>query len=168
VLIEVPGDAASMTLAVWVRLDGLDRPYNVLLASEEWNRQGAVNWRLQNRGVLELQVNNGLSQKQLTSSVPCVMQPGDFHRWMSLVAVYDGESGTVSQYHDGVLLGVSKLKAVVPLAIGKAEIANWTGSGKGSRQIRYFNGRFGELLIFKEALSAEDIAELHQNGNKYQ
>jgi len=56
---------------------------------------------------------------------------------------------------------------VVPLAIGKAEIANWTGTGKGSRQTRYFNGRIGELLIFDEALSAKEIAELYQNGDKY-
>lgn len=112
-------------------------------------------------------MNNGLSQKGFISSVPLVMQSGDFHRWMSLVAAYDGESGTVSHYRNGALLGVSKLKATVPLAIGKAEIANWTGSGNGSRQIRYFNGRFGELLIFREALSAKEIEELHQNGNKY-
>jgi len=36
-----------------------------------------------------------------------------------------------------------------------------------SRQIRQFNGRIGELMVFSEALSAEEITKLHQNGNKY-
>ncbi|MEM1294660.1 MAG: LamG-like jellyroll fold domain-containing protein [Verrucomicrobiota bacterium] len=167
VIIEVPGSAASVTLAVWVRLDQLNRPYNMLLASQEWNRLGAVHWRIQKRGVLELQVHNGLSQQQYTSSAPLVMQTGDFHRWMSLVAVYDGERGVVSQYRNGALLGISRLKKVVPVTIDTAEIANWTGSGKGSRQIRSFNGRFGELMIFDEALSAKEISELHRTGDKY-
>ena len=61
---------------------------------------------------------------------------------------------------------LDQLNKVVPLVIGKAEIANRTHPDKGSK-IRHFNGRIGELLIFNDALSASEIAELHQNGNKY-
>jgi len=167
VLIEVPGRANAITLAIWVRLDRFDSHYSVLLHSQVWERPGAVHWRILRRGAMELVVNNGRSSSQKTSSVPCVLQPGDFHRWMSLVVVYDGERGAVSQYRNGVLLGVADLTKVVPIAIGKAEIANRTRSDKGSQKTRHFNGRIGELLIFNKSLSAAEIAELHQNGDKY-
>jgi len=86
---------------------------------------------------------------------------------MSLVAVYDGQYGTISQYRNGNLLGVFKLNRAVRVEIGKAEIANRIHPSKGSKRTRNFNGRIGELLIFNEALSASEIAELHHNGNKY-
>jgi len=132
-----------------------------------WHRPGAVQWRLQKRGALELRVNSGLNPKQETASVTLFMQPNDFHRWVCLAAVYDGQRRTVSQYRNGVLLGVSTLNKVVPLAIGKAEIGNRISITKSTKKIRHFNGRFGELMIFNEALAADEIAEIHQNGDKY-
>jgi hypothetical protein len=167
VLIEVQEIANSMTLVTWVRMDRSLNPYSLLLHSHFWQRPGAVQWRIQKRGSIELQVNNGQSPKQETSDAPLDMQPGDFQRWMSLAAVYDGQRGIVSQYRNGILLGVSKPEKMVPLEIGKAEIANRIGPDEDSRKIRHFNGRIGELMIFNEALSASEIAELHQNGNKY-
>ncbi|MEM1297098.1 MAG: LamG-like jellyroll fold domain-containing protein [Verrucomicrobiota bacterium] len=167
VRIDVPGRTHSMTLAAWVRLDRFDGQQSVLLDSEEWERKGAVHWRILRRGALELVVNNGLSSKEKTSSVPCTLQTGDFHRWMCLVAVYDGEKGIVSQYRNGDLLGVTNLSEMVPVEVGLAEIANRTRTDSGSQKVRRFNGRFGELMIFKEALSASEISKLHENGNKY-
>ena len=47
------------------------------------------------------------------------------------------------------------------------EIGNRTRTEKGSQKIRHFNGRFGALMIFDEALSESEISDLHKDGNKY-
>jgi hypothetical protein len=164
VRIEVPGTPSSVTLSLWVRIDRLDRQYNVLLASEAWDREGAVHWRFQNRGSIQLQVNNGLSHQYCNSTAPFILKPSDFGRWMHLVAVYDDKKQQVFQYRDGELLGTAKLRKVVPVQIGRAEIGNWTGTGKGSRQVRHLNGRIDELVIFDQVLTQDEIRRLYRSG----
>ena len=93
------------------------------------------------------------------------MRPSDFGRWMQLAVVYDGEAEILTHYRDGEPLGVIPLPEVVPLAIGRAEIGNWTPPPHDSRQIRNFNGRMDELMIFDQALTATELARLYENGN---
>ena len=93
------------------------------------------------------------------------METSDFGRWIQLAVVYDGETGTVSRFRYGDLPGTVEQPVVVPLAIGRTEIGNWSPPPHNLRQIRHFNGRMDELLIFDQALTASEIAELYQNGN---
>ncbi len=164
VRIEVPDVADSMTLVTWVRIDGLDNQFNSLLLSDGWARPGALHWQIHKDGFVELAVWHGEKETH-NSRAPFVLRPFDFGRWVQLAVVYDGGSGTVAHYRDGQLSGVVALPAVVPLAIGKAEIGNWTPPEHNSRQVRQFNGRMDEMLIFSVALSEFEIQELYQNGN---
>lgn len=163
VLIEVPEVVESMTLFTWVRIDGFDNAFNSLLLSDGWDRPGAVHWQIRNQGEVELAVWHG-KEETPNSRAPFMMQPSDFGRWIQLAAVYDGEAGTVSHYRDGELTGVVELPHVVPLAIGKAEIGNWSPPAEKTRQVRNFNGRMDELIIFKNALSSQEIEALYHDG----
>ena len=164
VRIEVPGTSVSKTLLAWVRVDGLDTGFHSLLLSDGWDRTGAFHWQIHSKGYVELGVFVKDSDEINNSTAPLVMRPADFGRWMQLAVVYDGKAGTVSHYRDGALQGRVKLKEVVPLTIGNAEIGNWTPPPKDSRQIRQFNGRIDEMLIFDEALSDAEISQLHESG----
>jgi hypothetical protein len=164
VRIDVPGESSSLTLAAWLRIDGFDNQLHSLLLSDGWDRLGALHWQIHKDGFVELAVWNSIADRTNNSRASFVMQPSDFGRWMQLAVVYDGESSMVTHYRDGELLGAARLPTVVPLAIGNAEIGNWTPPPKDSRQIRHFNGRMDEMLIFEGALSANEIFELYQNG----
>mgnify|MGYP003639025626 CR=1 FL=1 len=164
VRVEVPGKFESMTLVTWVRVDGFDNQFHSLLLSDGWGRPGALHWQIHRDGFVELAVWNG-QIKTHNSRAPFLMAPADFGRWTQLAVAYDGGSGSVTHYRDGSLLGQIDLSVTVPLAIGKAEIGNWTPPQDDSRQVRQFNGRMDEMMIFNEALSAVKIQELYQHGN---
>jgi len=163
VRIEVPESMESMTLVTWVRVDGLDNAFNSLLLSDGWDRPGAVHWQILNTGEVELAVWHG-ERTTKNSRAPFVISPFDFGQWVQLAVVYDGNAGTVSHYRDGQLSGIVELPAVVPLSIGKAEIGNWTPTQDKARQVRQFNGRIDELLIFNTAFSDTEIHTLYQYG----
>jgi hypothetical protein len=78
--------------------------------------------------------------------------------------VYDGKAGTVSHYRDGARQGRVALKKVVPLAIGNAEIGNWTPPPEDARQTRQFNGRIDEMLLFDDVLTDAEINQLYTDG----
>ena len=159
VKIDIPGNHQSVTLATWVRIDGFDNQFHSLLLSDGWNHLGALHWQVHKEGFIELAIQN---QSKVTnnSRTPFVMQPSDFGRWMQLSTVYDGVGGEVHHYLNGQCIGTVSLPVTVPVHIGLAEIGNWT-PGKGNREVRNFNGRMDELLIFKKALSPREIANLY-------
>ncbi len=52
------------------------------------------------------------------------------------------------------------------IVIGDGELGNW-GLPQGSKprtEVRSFNGRMDEFLLFSEALNPEEIARLYQIG----
>lgn len=165
VRIEVPTVAKSMTLVSSLRVDGFDNVFHSLLLSEGWDRPGALHWQIHRDGFVELAVWHGETYGTNNSRAPFTMDPSDFGRWTQLAVVYDGETGMVSHFRDGDLLGKVELPAVVPLAIGKAEIGNWSPPRQDSRQIRHFNGRMDELLIFDVALTPAEIGAVYENWN---
>ncbi|MEM9366706.1 MAG: LamG domain-containing protein [Planctomycetota bacterium] len=162
--IEVPGKSSSLTMAAWLRIDGFDNQFHSLLLSDGWDRLGAVHWQIHRDGFVELAVWHSAVDRTNNSRASFEMRPSDFGRWMQLAVVYDGESSTVTHYRDGELLGSALLPTVVPLEIAKAEIANWTPPLDSSRQVRHFNGRMDEMLIFDSALPANEIVALYENG----
>lgn len=92
------------------------------------------------------------------------MSASDFGRWIQLAVVYNADNSSVTHYRDGNALGTVRLPVVVPIAIGKAEIGNWTPPPNDARQIRHFNGRIDEMLIFDKALPKNQIQDLYRNG----
>ena len=164
VKINIPSGQTSVTLVTWLRIDGFDNAFHSILLSEGWNRNGALHWQIHKDGFVELAVLISKDHRLNNSRAPFRMKPSDFGRWMQLAVVYDGKKGTVTHYRDDTLTGVVKLAKTVKIAIGKAELGNWTPPKLINRAIRNFNGRMDELLIFDGVLTHQDIKKLHENG----
>ncbi|MEM1294396.1 MAG: LamG-like jellyroll fold domain-containing protein, partial [Verrucomicrobiota bacterium] len=164
VRISVPNIVESMTLVAWVRIDGFDNRFSSLLLSDGWARPGALHWQIRDDLVAELAVWYGERQDTYNSNAPFVMEPSDFGRWMQLAVIYDGSSGMVTHFRDGSVLGTAMVDATIPLAIGNAEIGNWTPRPRSQREVRNFNGRIDELMIFDRALRPDELLELYHHG----
>ena len=88
---------------------------------------------------------------------------------MHLASVFDPEERYVAHYVNGEEIAREAIPDkffVDRLHIGNAEIGNW---GEPHREdpefaIRNLNGRMDELAIFRVALDAEEIAELHRRS----
>jgi hypothetical protein len=166
VRINIPGTYESMTLASWIRIDGLDNQVNSLMLSDGWDRLGAVHWQIFSSGFMELAVWNDSSQGSRQHShnhrSPFHVKPSDLGSWIHVAAVYDGEGKLVSFYRNGELIGTEKIQKVVPLEISKSQIGNW--SPKGHNEIRNFNGRIDDFAIYREVLPADEIKNLYMSG----
>lgn len=77
-----------------------------------------------------------------------------------VVAVYDGERRAMRLYHDGVLMSETE----VGFALSDIDGANnWLGRSQWV-QDRFAHMRYDEFRVYPRALSAEEIAELAQDG----
>jgi hypothetical protein len=164
VRIEVARAANSMSLVVWLRIDGFDNGFHSILLSDGWDRRGALHWQIHRDGFVELAVWHNDPAHTHNSRAPLPMSASDFGRWIQLAVVYNADNSSVTHYRDGNALGTVRLPVVVPIAIGKAEIGNWTPPPNDARQIRHFNGRIDEMLIFDKALPKNQIQDLYRNG----
>lgn len=153
----------SMTLATWIRIDGFDNAFSSLMLSDYWGREGAVHWQLMKEGYLELAVFSGLGLNH-NSRAEFIVRPYDFGSWVHLVTIYDGPNAKVIHYRDGVEIGVVKLKKVVPLKIGNANLGNWTTNNDKPSSIRNFNGRMDDFSIYSKVLGPEDVNKLYLEG----
>ena len=166
VRLTVPGVFESMTLAAWVRVQGLDRPINSLFMSDGFE-PGTVHWSIRRDGVLGLTViGERRGDYQIIASPP-VLELDQFGRWTHLAVVLDGEAKRVAHYVDGEPVGEAALRLSPPFQIGAAELGNWNPSGfpgKNPFLIRNFSGAMDEFALFDRALSPDEIRKLHSEG----
>ena len=67
----------------------------------------------------------------------------------------------VLYYLNSELFTARDMRGSAPWRFGHATIGNWDQPLSGSpTSIRNLNGRLAELMVFREALSAEEIARL--------
>jgi hypothetical protein len=86
---------------------------------------------------------------------------------MHVAATYDSKAGQVSHFHDGKLIGINEIKEPRPLGIGIADIGNWPYHewAEGTEfEMRNLNGAIDEFLIFKRALSPDEITQVFEAG----
>jgi hypothetical protein len=166
VLLHVPGEFESLTIAAWVRVGGLDRRLNSLFMCDGFE-PGTVHWLIRNDGVLGLTVfGPGTGNFQILASPP-VLTLDQFGIWLQLAVVLNGKTRQVIHYVDGVPVSRHTLKQRPPYRLGPAELGNWIapmGPNAASSQIRNFSGSFDEFVLFSRALSDADIHELYLQG----
>ena len=57
------------------------------------------------------------------------------------------------------------MQVPVRLSFGNVELGNWTSLDRDEPvPLRNFSGRIDEVVLFREALTAEEIAELYSAG----
>ncbi len=169
VRLNVPGELESVTLAAWVRVQGLDRRINSLFMSDGF-LPGTLHWVIRNDGVLGLTVIGDRGNHQILASPP-VLSVDEFGIWTHLAVVLDGKANTVVHYVNGRPVSRHGLRLPPPFRIDAAELGNWTAGGAPGNDpflIRNFSGVIDEFCLFSRALSPAELSALHAQGRPQQ
>lgn len=169
VRLEVPGELESVTLAAWVRVQGLDRRINSLFMSDGF-LPGTLHWVIRNDGVLGLTVIGDRGSHQILASPP-VLSVDQFGIWTHLAVVLDGPANTVVHYVNGRPVSRHGLRLPPPFRIDAAELGNWTAGGTPGNDpflIRNFSGVIDEFCLFNRALTPAELGDLHASGRPQQ
>jgi len=166
VRLDVPGDYDSLTLAAWVRVQGLDRQINSLFMSDGFEA-GTVHWSVRRDGVLAL---TAIGSEPLDHQI-CISPPAltlnQFGLWVHLAVVLDGRGKQVVHYLNGGPASEQALNIQPPFRVGAAELGNWNAQGFPKNDpfmIRNFGGAMDEFCLFGRALSADEIRALYSSG----
>lgn len=166
VRLSVPGEFQALTLAAWVRVQGLDRKFNSLFMSDGFDA-GTVHWLIRNDGVLGLTVvGHQPGNYQIIASSP-VIAFDSYGMWMHVAVVLDGKAKRVVHYLNGQPVSEKALKINPPFRIGAAELGNWNADGFPGNDpslIRNFSGAIDEFCVFSRALEPDEIHALYVDG----
>jgi hypothetical protein len=124
---------------------------------------GELHWQMTDQGQLMLGVK-AEPEKSHDFYSPSVIGPRDLGRWVHIACVYNGKDGYVSHVVDGVEVSRENIRIPTKLRIGPAEIGNWVPQDLREYRIRSLNGRIDEFLLFKSALTTEQIREIYESG----
>jgi hypothetical protein len=160
VRLSVPGETKALTMAMWVRVNGLDRAFNSLFMSEGWGDR-KVHWQITREGKIRLGVAGSQSKGHSDYDTSVFFTPERFGRWMHLAVVFDPDAKEVRHYANGALLARLPLKDASPLKLGIAELGNWNDQRKtGGVAIRHLSGAMDEFALWDRVLGDAEIAAL--------
>lgn len=166
VRLEVASEYNALTLAAWVRVQGMDRQINSLFMSDGFDA-GTVHWSIRDDGVLGLTAIGAEPGRYQICASPPALRLDQFGLWIHLAAVIDGDSKRVVHYLNGLPVSEHALKIAPPFRIGVAELGNWNARGFPKNDpfmIRNFSGAMDDFCLFSRALSSEEIRGLYSVG----
>lgn len=169
VRLSVAGEFESLTLATWVRVQGLDRKINSLFMSDGF-LPGTLHWLIRNDGVLGLTVIGADPRDHQIVASPPVLTLDQFGLWLHLAVVLDGDAKRVTHHVNGRPVSERALRIAPPFRVGDAELGNWNAQGFPGNDpflIRNFSGAMDEFLLFGRALEAGEIRELYSGGEPH-
>ncbi|NOX99846.1 MAG: hypothetical protein GXP30_08975, partial [Verrucomicrobia bacterium] len=161
----LPGEFRALTYAAWVRIDGMDRLWSSLLLTDDW-KPGSPHWQFERTGEMIL----GVLGKEGNHNYYSGREIGfnDLGRWMFLATVFDPKKLEVRHLIDGRLVSrvdIVNLDKRLPLKFGAMEMGNYNPPGTpGPKNIRNFNGRIDEFMLFNRALNDEELNKIFQIG----
>lgn len=174
VRVNVEKELSSLTFAAWVKIDSLDRWYNSLFLTDG-HELNEPHWQIMDDGRLFFSVKRReadrekkLWDKHIVYSKP-FWTPAMSGKWTYIATTYDTSTYTVIHYVNGKQVHREVLPEnmqVDRVKIGPASIGNWSEPTRNDSKfsVRNLNGSMDEFAIFSAALSADEIAELYQNG----
>jgi hypothetical protein len=166
VRLSMPGEYESLTLAAWVRVQGLDRQINSLFMSDGFE-PGTVHWSIRHDGVLGLTAIGSEPGRYQICASPPVLPLDLLGLWVHLAVVIDGGTGKITHYLDGAPVSTKALTIRPPFHIGAAELGNWNAQGFPKNDpfmIRNFSGAIDEFCLFRRALSSGEMRGLYAAG----
>ncbi|QDT02851.1 FecR protein [Rubripirellula lacrimiformis] len=171
VRVDIPGEFGSLTMACWVKIDSLDRWYNSLFLTDNYER-GKPHWQILDTGQLFFSVrvsDENVQQEHREVVSPPFWKPSMSGQWLHLATTHDVHLRRTTHYLNGEMLSeatIPKKQLVVPTRIGKASIGNWSVPTKPDAKfaIRNLNGSIDEFVVFSEALAADEIQQMYENG----
>lgn len=170
VRLTVPGEYDAITLAAWVQVDGIDRRFNSLFLTDTW-LPGNPHWQFVQAGSFALGVHQPTESRghQHVFYSPEMFGPDTLGVWYHVASTFDIRTGVGRHFVNGKLVMELISPDVKPgekIIIGTGELGNW-GLPEGSKprtEVRTFNGRMDEFLLFGAALNPEEVGRLYQVG----
>jgi hypothetical protein len=166
VRIDLPSECQAITLVASVQIDRLG-PLNAIIHSDGWNSPGQFAWQINHNGLVSIGIHNDVFDRQHRAREQDMVWPKAgiarerLAQWCQLAVVYDSALSRARFYLDGVELANLPITTHQGVRLGSAVIgshlADKTDANPGDRTLA---GRMDELMIFKAALSAQEITAL--------
>ena len=102
VRLNIPGEFKSLTLACWVRFDGLDRKSSSLMLTDGYDLN-EVHWQIKQSGSMHVGIHHRDDFRKNYGS-PSLVNLKSLGQWMHLATVIDAKSGQVHHYKNGELV----------------------------------------------------------------
>ena len=176
VRLNVKRELTSLTLLAWVKIDSLDRWYNSLFLTDG-HELNEPHWQIMDDGRLFFSIKahnvnkaQGITKDKHIVYSPPFWTPALSGKWIQIATTFDGTTQTVTHYINGKTFHQETLPEhmqVSMINIGPATLGNWSDPSRNDDPhfyVRNLNGSIDEFALFSEALSPEEIVELHQNG----
>ncbi|WDE98817.1 FecR domain-containing protein [Lentisphaera profundi] len=167
--LHIPGQYDAMTMTCWVKIDSFDRWLSSLLLTDGF-KAGALHWQLSDSGEMILGAKHSANRSgnyydsAYNVFSPQVIKLDAMGEWAHLAMVYDSKNQAIRQYLNGALIDSGEIIKSQTIKLGNSEIANWSNNPKNNKDIRSFNGRMDEFIIFSSALASEEIKNLYESG----
>ena len=178
----MPGQHPALTLLCWVKINSLDRWYNSLFLTDG-HEMHEPHWQIMDDGRLFFSVKKrdkfdttkGEKAKHIFYS-PTFWNSTMSGQWLMIATVYDPVARRVTHFLNGKMLSSETIPdeyLVENVSIGNASLCNWglpelgwiAGSPDESRfAIRNLNGSMDEFVLFRAALTAEEIRKFYDHG----
>lgn len=156
VRLSAPAEAGALTMAMWVRISGLDRYFNSLFMSEGWSDR-KIHWQIVRDGKIRLGIAGAAGHHHQDCDTEVFFTPERFGRWTHLAVVFDPQAGEVRHYANGALLAKIPLKDTAPLKPGIAELGNWNDRRTTGVAIRHLSGTMDEFALWDRVLGEAEI-----------
>jgi hypothetical protein len=167
VRVNLPGEYRQLTVIAWVSSKRLANKYNGILMSDGWEQVKKLHFQLQESGQIIVHVcgqlnrqENGQDDYLSSKAIPADV----LNLWCMIAGVIDAPNQT-SLYLNGEYFETLKSAQIPLVQIGSAMIGKWDKKNfLDPDVIRNFSGRLDELMIFQNALTAEDIKRIYEAG----
>ncbi len=166
VRINVPGWFDQLSMATWVRIEGLDNRLSSLVLTDDWD-PAEVHWQLGSTGEIVFGVHSADDgQRNVDYVSPPVLGPRDLGQWVHIATVYDKGRNRITHYLNGSSVFEERLDYPIAVQIGAATIGNWsqTRSSDHIPRIRSLNARIDEFVILRRVLTSGEIKEMYEVG----
>ncbi|MEO0454397.1 MAG: LamG-like jellyroll fold domain-containing protein [Verrucomicrobiota bacterium] len=155
VRLRVGREFKSFTFSMHLRVDSFADRKNALFMSDDFPAN-SVHWQINETGIIGLGISDA---GRVHSEV--LFEPRHLGHWRHLAVTYDYETGQVTHFMDGEVIGQGRIRGRPKVQIQSAELGNWKKTSS-NRIIRALNGSMDEFLFLERALSEEEVRRLHQ------
>lgn len=143
------GTFDAVTIAMWVRPDGLDHPFTALLNCEGWGPSMA-HFQFARDGRVEFSVKGNSPADTFSAAAP----GKNAGQWNHIAVVYDSKARKVRYYLNGKPDAESEYESALPVRLGALRIGAW------DKEARFFRGRMDETRVYGKALDGAAVARL--------
>jgi hypothetical protein len=162
----LPDEYKKMTVIAWVNIKQLMNNYQGILTSDGWNQTGKFHFQIRKNGQVGMHIYSGWAGLDDYWSTK-TLADDYLGRWCMIAGVVDVlDQNSVTIYVNGEFFEqLPTTDQTLPPRIGSAEIGGWKRENQIDLEYpRNFPGRIDELMIFRSALTAEEIKNIYQDS----